>query len=582
MLAAVGQAVRCHWLLTVFLSAGLALRLLTQLAYRPALVYIDSDRYLRGLSALDPLGYRALLWPLQRAGGLAAVAAVQHVLGLGMACTLYLVLLRRGMWRWAAAVAAAPVLLDGYQLQAEQTIMPDVMFEALIVASIALLLWRREPAAWSLAAAGLLLGVAVDVRQVGDVLIAAAVAFVLVRAVGWRQRLVQGVLVTVGFAVPILTYMTVQFAVDGQFVTTQRSSYIFYGRAAASADCATLRLPADERPLCPSRRVVDALGIDGLVGDPTGPLLGDRPPPGMTIQAMAGRFERAVVTQQPMAIAGAVDHDFLKLFALTRDQDPGDTPISRWQFQTSYPTYPPLITRNYVASVRPGGSPPAVSEPLAVILRDYQLHGGYTPGPALAAAMIAGLAGICGLGGPRREHTALASACLLMTTMAVAILIVSDAYEFSWRYQLPALVLLPPAGVLGAAAITARVKFEIVSWRGMRTSGPPPDPEPVTTDAEPIQVPVTISSAGPAGYLENVIEPSPSPPVLYTKFTANRGEHTGLPKLPAVPQFRWEMLGWGRGGGWLIAARFDGPPGGRGGAIPKHLAAYRGCSCYCR
>ena len=277
MLAAVGQAVRCHWLLTVFLSAGLALRLLTQLAYRPALVYIDSDRYLRGLSALDPLGYRALLWPLQQAGGLAAVAADQHVLGLGMACTLYLVLLRRGMLygRWAAAVAAAPVLLDGYQLQAEQTIMPDVMFEALIVASIALLLWRREPAAWSLAAAGLLLGVAVDVRQVGDVLIAAAVAFVLVRAVGWRQRLVQGVLVTVGFAVPVLTYMTVQFAVDGQFVTTQRSSYIFSGGAArGTRDCAELRRPADERPLCPSRRVWTPSARAGSA--PRRALLGDR------------------------------------------------------------------------------------------------------------------------------------------------------------------------------------------------------------------------------------------------------------------------------------------------------------------
>jgi hypothetical protein len=25
----------------------------------------------------------------------------------------------------------------------------------------------------------------------------------------------------------------------------------------------------------------------------------------------------------------------------------------------------------------------------------------------------------------------------------------SDAFQFSWRYQLPALVTLPPAGVLG-------------------------------------------------------------------------------------------------------------------------------------
>ena len=165
---------------------------MTQVAYRPALVYIDSDRYLRRLSGQDPLGYRALLWPLQHIGGLASVAAFQHVLGLAMACTLYAVLVRRGMWRWAAALAAAPVLLDGYQLQAEQTIMPDVMFEALIVAGLAVLLWRSEPPGWQLAAGGLLLGTAVDVRQVGEVLIVAALAFVLLGAAWWRRRLAQG------------------------------------------------------------------------------------------------------------------------------------------------------------------------------------------------------------------------------------------------------------------------------------------------------------------------------------------------------------------------------------------------------
>jgi hypothetical protein len=95
------------------LAAGLVFRILTQIAYRPALVYIDSDRYLRDLSVLDPLGYRVLLWPLQYAGGLAVVAAVQHGLGLAMAVTLYIVLGRRGIRTWAAAVAAVPVLLDG-------------------------------------------------------------------------------------------------------------------------------------------------------------------------------------------------------------------------------------------------------------------------------------------------------------------------------------------------------------------------------------------------------------------------------------------------------------------------------------
>ena len=459
LLTAARTSARRHWLFTILFSAGLSLRILTQVAYGPALVYIDSYRYLHGDSSLDPLGYLALLWPLQHAGGLAAVAAAQHILGLGMALSLYMVLLRRGMWRWAAALAAAPVLLDGYQLQAEQTIMPDVLFEALIVAGLTLLLWRRVPAAWQLGLAGLAVGVAVDVRQVGEVLILAAVGFLLVRAIR-RQRLAATTLFTVGSALPVLIYLTVQFAVSGHFAFTQRNSSVFYGRAAAAADCTTLRLPPDERSLCPSPQAVATLGIDGLVGDPAGPLLTYQPPPGMTIEAMADRFERAVVMQQPMAVVGAIHRDFIKLFAFTRDTVPGDMPISRWQFQTTYPTYPPLITLRYVASISPGGGQPSVIRPLAAVLRDYQLHGGYTPGPLLAVAALAGLAGSCmlGVGGCRRECAATATACLLTTATAIILLLASDVYEFSWRYQLPALVLLPPAGILGAAAITTAMR----------------------------------------------------------------------------------------------------------------------------
>jgi hypothetical protein len=200
-----------------------------------------------------------------------------------MAVALYVVLLRRGMWRWAAALAAAPVLLDAYQLQLEQMIMPDVMFEALIVAALTVLLCCGQLSSSRVGVAGVLLGMSVDVRQVGEVLIVAALVFVLARPVGWRRRLVHSVVVTGGFALPVVAYMAVQFALNGHFAITQRNGYVFYGRAATAADCTTLRLPADERPLCPPRRIVDALGIDGLVGDPAGPLLSYRPPPGMTI-----------------------------------------------------------------------------------------------------------------------------------------------------------------------------------------------------------------------------------------------------------------------------------------------------------
>ena len=80
---------RRHWLLTVLLPAGLVLRVLAQIAYRPALLYIDSLKYLFGAyPGNDPLGYqycsgRCWMSPTW------LIAALQHLLGLAMAvrCT---------------------------------------------------------------------------------------------------------------------------------------------------------------------------------------------------------------------------------------------------------------------------------------------------------------------------------------------------------------------------------------------------------------------------------------------------------------------------------------------------------------
>jgi hypothetical protein len=35
---------------------------------------------------------------------------------------------------------------------------------------------------------------------------------------------------------------------------------------------------------------------------------------------------------------------------------------------------------------------------------------------------------------------------------------VSDQFEFSWRYQLPAIVTLPPAGALGIAVVIRSIR----------------------------------------------------------------------------------------------------------------------------
>src|SRR5262249_30230714 len=152
--------VRRNWLFAILLTAGFALRLLAQLAYQPALLYIDTMRYLyNAYPGADPVGYKAPLKAILAVGDLTTVTAAQHLLGLAMAATIYLMLLRRDTPRWLAAVAVAPLLLDAYQIQIEQNIMPDVWFEALIVAGIAILLYRLSgPRLPAVIAAGLALG----------------------------------------------------------------------------------------------------------------------------------------------------------------------------------------------------------------------------------------------------------------------------------------------------------------------------------------------------------------------------------------------------------------------------------------
>src|SRR5206468_2500690 len=175
----------------------------------------------------------------------------------------YVVLQRRGVPRWLAALATAPILLDGYQLQIEQTIMPDVMFEACIVAGLAALLWQPRPRTALVIAGGLALGASATARQVGEILILPALAYLLVAGPGW---------------------------------------------------------------------------LDHQLGSP---IKSFQAPLGMSSSAVTSDFNHRVLFQQPGRVLTAIGKDALKLYAVKRVGFPGDTSISRWQFQTSYPQYPP-------------------------------------------------------------------------------------------------------------------------------------------------------------------------------------------------------------------------------------------------
>ena len=365
-----GRLARRHWALLVLLAAGLGLRVVTQIAYRPALFYIDSYKYLRGSGGSDPVGYNILLKPILWVGNLAMVAGFQHLLGLAMAVTIYTLLTRRGAPRWAATLAAAPILLDAYQLQMEQTIMPDVTFEALILAGLAILLWRPRQGFWRVAAGALVLGLTADVRQIGELLIIPAVVFAVLVARGWRRRLGDLALAVACFAVPVLGYMTVSSVTGNGFALTTSGGNVLYGRAAVAADCATLKLPADERSLCPSPTVA-AWGIDRIVNNADGPLHSYQATSGKTASQAASDFSLAVLKQQPLAIPLSVLRDAARLFALTRDGAADITPISRWQFQVGYPTFPPGVSLSSVASEAQhyGGGAPVSIRPLTTFLR---------------------------------------------------------------------------------------------------------------------------------------------------------------------------------------------------------------------
>jgi hypothetical protein len=462
---------RENWLAGALFGVGFALRLVAQLSYRPALFYIDTVRYLYNSGGNDPVGYRLPLKLLLIVGNFDLVAAVQHLLGLAMALAIYLVLVRRGTARWLGALAVVPVLLDAYQVQMEQMILPDVWFEALIVAGITVLLLRpgSPPRLREVIGAGLIFGISATLRQVGEILILPALFYLVVTCRGWRVTTSRLAVLTAAFALPILAYMTGSKILVGHFYLSHSGVTTTYGRMAYAADCATLRLPPVERGLCPTP-TQRALGPDWLehgLKSPirryyTGPL-------SSRASQLVADFNSAVLHQQPGQVLASYASDLPKLFAPSKLTSPGDPPLSRWQFQLSYPYLSPHATSAQVqaAIASYGGGKPTVWRPGAVFLRRYQLGGGYTPGPVLAFCVLAGLAGswlACAtrLRRAGREQDQppswqqLALCCLLFLGAGTAVLLMSDVFEFTWRYQLPALITLPPAG---AAAIAAFLRL---------------------------------------------------------------------------------------------------------------------------
>jgi hypothetical protein len=443
---------RRHWLFLVLLAAAAALRVVTFLAYQPALIYQDSQGYLDNQAQLVPfsrwpIGYPAFLHVLPLSHGLEVVPLVQHVLALLLAGGLYLLLLRLGLRPWVAALATVPLLLDAFQLLIEQFLMAETLFDALILGACALLLWRRPiPLPW-VALAGLLLALAALTRVVAVIVIVPAaltVAFAGVRPSRWLGVAV----LAAAFALPLAGYAAWYHAEHGEYSLVGPTGRFLYARVSAFVDCDKIAVPADERPLCPDQPVGERPSSQDFAWSATSPI---QRVPDADREALAGSFAKRAIRQQPFAYARTVAGDFVHGFAIKRSVPRRTVPFEDvWTFQ---PTFPRADQADPVIR-RYGGEGGTTQPQLVRFLRAYQSVA-FTPGPLLAAGLLVGFAAAFGLGRARRSP--LRPAALLFASLGLALsLMPALTQQLMPRYQLPALVLLIPALAVGATALTER------------------------------------------------------------------------------------------------------------------------------
>lgn len=442
------------------------LRLVVVLAYRPAfLLQRDAYSYLKLAveSSFTPSTFRPPLYsilflkPLLAFGSLMTVAVVQHAAALAVSVLLYLLLRRLGVGPVIAALGVAPLLLDGYQLDVEHYVLTETFFEMVVASSLMLLVWRARPGPGAVALAGLLLAVAALTRFVGIALIFPALAYVALSRMGWYRV----TLLLLTFALPLIAYSAFFKSSSGTFGVTNRNGFFLYGRVASFVDCARVDMPGSLRRFCladpPSERAASSgvwtLGLDMKRLERT---------PGANSSLL--EFSRRAILGQPLDYARAVLGDLGHFFAWSPPHYE-ERYVLRWRFPRSL-----AGVRAHPYVVRHGGSAPPgmgfesfeIDGALAGPLRAYQ-GAIQARGPMLALLSALALAGSA-LPLPTAEGRRLRAACGLFVASALVLLLVpvmTTVYHF--RYVLPVLVLLGPAGALGCASLLSRRRERVAT-----------------------------------------------------------------------------------------------------------------------
>jgi hypothetical protein len=364
-------------------------------------------------------------------------------------------------------------------------VLPDIAFSFLVM--LALYLLVRSPGSWRASAvAALALGLAAIAWPVGLALLAVLLVVLVARALrlranaAWLTAWLTVAAALVCGAAPVLGYAAWFGAHEQQFSLTRSDGVFLWSRTMSFADCAAIKPPPSELPLCPppGPRIASSLYIWN--GD--SPLL---TMPGGRFSArtnsLARDFALRAIAAQPGGYAAAVGHDFLLSFYWNRPVHPDPGIVDRYQFADAATAWVPPGMRTPGGGTvagdqaryagRPGPTPTRAAAPFASWLVSYQKWV-YLRGTMLGVILAAGLAVMIVR---RRRDGALPWA------FAVTILLVPPLIaDFDLRYLVPA---VPPACLAAALAFAQRQPGQ----RRCTTS-----PAAIATDAPPA---CTASSA---------------------------------------------------------------------------------------
>jgi hypothetical protein len=475
------QAVwRNHRLFTILAAASLVPRVLAALAFRPAMLTSDSFLYMneaaRGtLGQIRPSGYSLLLDVLQPLPHtLLAVTTVQHLMGIATAAVVYGLLRYWGLPAWGASLAAVPTLFDSREIALESYILPDTLYNLMLLVAVALLLTKRTPRLWQCALAGLLVAYVSVLRGNGLPLAVLFAAFILIRRVGWQAFTAAAA----AFAVPLLCYVFTFHAAYGQYNITDSDGIFLWSRTTSFANCAIIKPPKELAPLCPNREKsvapahpAPAWSITALLSAPTpadylwSPDVwwrNDKYPGINQYNNKLGlHFAIDAIEAQPLDYLRVTARDVMLVFLQN------DRPLAQDTMSFTVTPHLAKLPKFYAADEnRYAGtrSNTYLVQPYAYFLFLYQ-EPVYFPGIVFFLVMVAGLVGVL-----RKWRSWGGVAALPWALAAVSIVLPAMLTQSLYRYTIVAI----PLGCVAAGLAFIRPDREVAPAAAPPAEGAPP------------------------------------------------------------------------------------------------------------